>query len=128
MSEKTIAQKLLIKPGYRVLITGAPEGFTSLLGELPPEVGIRPEPDGPVDLAQVFVTSQAELTEQLDRVEPLLKPSALLWITYPKGTSGVTTDLNRAVIREYAQSVGFQAVAMVSVDATWSAPQLKSSA
>ncbi len=128
MSDKTVARKLLIKPGYRVLFVNAPEDFESTLGELPPDVTVLPrkeEPAGPLDLVQVFVTTHAELAAQLDRVRPALKPSGLLWITYPKGTSGVATDVNRDTIRQYAQSVGFQAVAMVSVDGTWSALRLK---
>ena len=129
MSDKSVARKLLIKAGYRVLFVNAPESFESTLGELPPDVTILPrkeEPAGPVDLAQVFVTSRSELGAQLDRAGPALNPAGLLWMACPKGTSGVTTDVNRDTIREYARSVGFQAVAMVSVDGTWSALRLKS--
>ncbi len=49
----------------------------------------------------------------------------MLWVTYPKGTSKVKADINRDIIREYARTIGLEAVALVSVDDTWSALRLK---
>ncbi len=79
----------------------------------------------PVNFIQVFVTSREELERQLGKLKSALSPKGLLWVTYPKGTSKVKTDVNRDIIREFAQPVGLQAVAMVSIDDTWSALRLK---
>lgn len=78
-----------------------------------------------VDVIQVFVVSKKELEDYLSRLRPLLKPKGLLWVTYPKGTSKISTDINRDVIRKFAESVGLQAVAIVSIDDRWAALRLK---
>jgi hypothetical protein len=73
VSEKTVAQKLLIKEGYSVWFVSPPENYASLLGDLPPGVVIIKQPTEPVNLIQVFVVSRQELEEQLPRLKPLVK-------------------------------------------------------
>jgi ribosomal protein L25 (general stress protein Ctc) len=48
----------------------------------------------------------------------------MLWVTYHKGTSGVTTDINRDTIAAYARTQGMHAVAQIAVDENWSALRL----
>ena len=125
MPDKSIADRLLIKPGYEVLVINAPQDYSTLLGPLPPDVKISKQPSAPADLIQIFLTSKKELEEDLVRLKAVLKPKGLLWITYPKGGSKTKTDLNRDIIRVYAQTLGLQAVAMIAIDDTWSALRLK---
>ena len=56
-----------------------------------------------------------------------MKPKGLLWVTYSKGASKAVVNINRDIIAEFAQTVGFQAVAIVSVDDKWAALRLKHS-
>ncbi len=126
MSQKTVFQKLLIKDNYRILLINEPEGYRSALGHLLKSVVVVNRMAGEVDLIQVFVTSKKELEDQLAKLKPILSKKTLLWVTYPKGTSNTKVDINRDVIREYAQSIELQAVALVAVDETWSALRLKS--
>jgi len=123
MSPRTVAEKLGVRNGYRVLIVGAPTGYS--LGALPPDSKLLTKPAKDIDLAQIFVSSMDELKKKLVELKPNLKPAVPLWVTYPKGTSKVTTDLNRDIIGKYASTVGFQPVAMFAVDETWSALRLK---
>ena len=126
MSQKPVAQRLVIKENYKVLLVNEPKGYRSMLGRLPANVAVLTEPTSkPVDLIQVFVTSKKELEDKLAKLKSVLNPKGLLWVTYPKGTSKVKTDINRDIIREFAQTIGLQAVAMVSIDETWAALRLK---
>ena len=125
MSDKTIAQKLLIKPGYRVAFVNAPRGYKTLLGALPKNVTVAPKPTGALDLIQVFVANQNELDAQLAKLKPVLHPKIILWITYLKGTAKIKTDINRDSIYAYALRLGLQGVAMISIDDDWSALRLK---
>jgi hypothetical protein len=125
MSEKSVAEKLLIKENYRVLFIDEPAGFRSTLGGLPAGASVFKEPSGAFDLIQFFVSSRARLEAQLPGLKKLLKPQGLLWVTYPKGMSKVKADINRDTINAYARSLGFQGVAMISIDDTWSALRLK---
>ncbi len=125
MPEKTVAEKLLIKEGYRVAIVNPPPGYLDLMGKLPAKVTKVDIAAGNIDFIQAFVTSRKELEASLAGLKGALKREGLLWITYPKGTSKTKTDINRDSINAYAQTVGLQGVAMVSVDDTWSALRLR---
>ena len=125
MSDKSVAQKLMIKPGRSVLLVNPPENYDALLGELPEDVTVYQEPSGPVDFIQVLVASRQELEGQLPRLKLLLKPGGMLWVTYYKGTSKHKTDIHRDSINAYAKSLGMEGVAMISVDADWAALRLK---
>lgn len=81
MSEKSVAQKLLIKEGRTVLFVNPPENYSGLLGQVPPNVNILNERGEPADLIQVFVEDRRELEAQLGSLKELLKPEGLLWVT-----------------------------------------------
>ena len=125
MSGKSVAEKLFVKEGYRVLIINEPDGYRTALGKLPQKVDISTKKSGQADLIQLFVDSRKELEANLRPLKACLRPKGLLWVSYPKGTSKVKTDINRDTIGSYAQSIGLQPVAMISIDETWSALRLK---
>ncbi len=125
MSEKTVAQKLLIKPGYKVLFWQAPEDYATWLGEMPPDVKILKDFAKTPDLIQLFVADRQALEEQLTRLRPVLTQSTILWVTYHKGASKVKTDINRDSINAYAKTQGLEGIAMISVNEDWSALRLK---
>ena len=125
MPDKSVAQKLLFKENYTVLLLKEPENYRAVLGEMPDTVTILTEAKGSVDLAQVFITSKKEMEATLKKLRASLKPSALLWLTYPKGTSKTKTDINRDSIREYVEANGYKTVSLIAVDDTWSAVRLK---
>ena len=96
------------------------------LGNLP--LGVKVTIDfleKPFDIIQVFVNSRRDLEDKLLLLKPLLAKNGILWVTYPKGTAKAKTDVDRDSIREYAQTLGLQAVSLVAVDEKWSALRLK---
>jgi predicted CoA-binding protein len=127
MSEKTVAQKLMIKEGRKVLFVNPPKNYQSTLGELPPHVSVLKGPKEPVDVIQVFVTSRKELEEQLPRLKAALAPEGILWVSFLKGTSKLKGQLNinRDSIAQYAETLGLEGVATISVDDDWSGLRLK---
>ena len=125
MSEKSIAQKLSIKPGSKFLLVNAPSGYTTQMGELPEGVMLLRDSTSLVDGIQVFVANRAELEAQLPLLAKLLSPKGMLWVSYHKGSSKVKTDINRDTINAYAKSLGLQGVAIISIDDDWAALRLK---
>jgi hypothetical protein len=125
MPDKTIAQKLFIKPGNTILLVNPPEGYLARMGELPDGTILRNVSSEPVEVIQVFVADRAELEGHLPRLKELMKPKGMLWVTYHKGTSKVKTDIHRDTINAYAHSIGLQGVAMISIDDDWAALRLK---
>lgn len=125
MSDKSITQRLFIRPGDRFLLINAPAGYVEKMGEIPKGTTILRTSSEQVDVIQVFVANRAELEKQLPLLKELLAPKGMIWITYHKGTSRVKTDINRDTINAYAGSIGMTGVAMISIDEDWSALRLK---
>jgi Protein of unknown function (DUF3052) len=125
MSDKPIAQKLSVKPGSKFLLVNPPAGYLEMIGKLPVGVSLLHESHTPVEAIQVFRSNRNELELQLPQLKRLLTVKGMLWVTYHKGTSKVKTDINRDTIAAYAQTVGLQGVAMISIDDDWAALRLK---
>ena len=125
MSDKTVAQKLLIKESYTVAFVNAPKDYKVTLGTLPKGVVIAAKPTQATHLIQVFVANQKELETELSRLKRFIGPKTILWVSYLKGTAKTKTDINRDSIHAYAKSVGLEGVSLVSVDDDWSAMRFK---
>jgi hypothetical protein len=125
MSDKSIIERLFIKPGYKFLLVDPPAGYITRLGKLPDSVILLSDSSCLVEAIQVFVANRAELETRLPQLKELMAPKSMLWVTYHKGSSKVKTDINRDTINAYAQTIGLQGVAMISIDEDWAALRLK---
>jgi hypothetical protein len=120
-----LPRKLGIKPGHRVLLLGAPEGFAHrTLGELPDGVRVGRRARGTADAIVAFHTRRGELERALPRLRELMEPAAGLWIAWPKRASGVETDLTEDVVRELALANVLVDNKVCAIDATWSGLRL----
>jgi hypothetical protein len=124
MPDKTIAQKLQIKPNRTVLFVNAPKGYEARIAPLPEGVFVMKKPTGHVDCIQLFVDSRNDLERWVPELKKHVGSAGLLWVTYRKGAPGAETGVSRDSIHEYAHSVGMQAVAQIAIDDDWSALRL----
>src|SRR3954467_14853634 len=98
-----LPRKLGIKPGHRVLLAGAPEGFAEeTLGELPDGVEVRTRASGAADVIVAFHTRRAELARRLPALRERMVPNAGLWIAWPKRAAKVETDLTEDAVPDAA--------------------------
>lgn len=125
MSDKTIAQKLLIKEGKQVLLINAPKGYKAVLGVLPAGAKLVSKAAVPVDVVQLFVTDRQAMEAELPKLKALAGPQSLIWVTYLKGTAKTKTDINRDSLHAYARTIGLEGVSLVSIDDDWSAMRFK---
>jgi hypothetical protein len=125
MAASPLTKKLLIKPNYSVAILNAPEGYVDSLGELPDGVKVADTVVGAHDLVQVFVYSLTDLEARFDTAQRAVKNGGLLWVTYPKKTGTIKTDIHRDNGNAYAATQGWEGVAMIAIDDTWSAMRFK---
>jgi hypothetical protein len=117
--------KLGIKPGHRVLVLRAPEGFEAeTLGALPDGVRVARTARGTADVIVAFFDSRAELTRRMPTLRGRMEPAAGLWIAWPKRSSGVPTDLTEDVVRELALANRLVDNKVAAIDATWSGLRL----
>jgi hypothetical protein len=119
-SDKPLVEKLGIKPRAKVLIASAPRGYRKTLGMLPS--GVRPvaSGSGPFDFIQLFARSAANLTRAFPKMKRALSQSGMLWVSWPKRTSTLGTDLNENIVRDAGLALGLVDVKVCAVDETWS--------
>ena len=115
-----LPRKLGIKPEDRLGLLSAPEGFGAVLGELPPGVSVRRRLQGRFDVIVAFFVSRAELERRLPACRAALDQAGGLWIAWPKGSSGVATDLGDRAVREVGLAAGLVDNKVCAIDATWS--------
>ena len=122
----TLAQKLKLKPSSLGALVSAPDGYRHEIGPLPQGVQLVDSLKGQYDWIQIFVKTQAELEKMLPRILKALKPISIVWISYPKGTSGIQTDLTRDKGWDSLRGGGvLKRITLVSVNDTWSAFALR---
>jgi hypothetical protein len=120
-----LPRKLGIKPGHRVLLLAAPEGFEDgTLGPLPDGVRVARRARGTADVIVSFHTARAELARRMPALRSLMEPAAGLWIAWPKRASGVATDLTEDVVRGLALEHVLVDNKVAAIDATWSGLRL----
>ena len=123
-SPRTLVAKLGIKPHTRIAVMGAPRGFRTTLGELPPGVAITNTLRGTLPLIHFFTKQRAALQSRFPMLKRALATDGALWISWPKKASGVTTDLTEDGVRAVALSNGLVDVKVCAVDADWSGLKL----
>lgn len=116
-----LPQKLGIKPGARLALVSAPDGFAdAALQPLPDGVALRARARGPLDLIIFFTKRRAELARRFARLAAALDPAGALWIAWPKRSSGVDTDLTEDALREVGLPHGLVDNKVCAIDETWS--------
>ncbi|MFL5732839.1 MAG: class I SAM-dependent methyltransferase [Chloroflexia bacterium] len=132
MADTSPAKKLGIKPGHKLLIMSAPEGYISRLDPLPEGADVfdrlPPGEEGTFDFVHVFAQNRADVERHAPEALQALKPGGLLWFSYPKGSSKVKTDISRDKGWESITGAGMEIIAQVSIDDTWSAGRFRPSA
>lgn len=120
-----LPKKLGIRSGSRVAVLSPPDGFLdSTLAPLPDEVELRSRARGPLDVILFFTKRRAELERRFDTLAGALDRAGALWVAWPKGSSGVTTDLTENVVRDVALPKGLVDTKVAAIDDVWSGLKL----
>jgi hypothetical protein len=114
-----LIKKLGVKENFNVLFVNAPDGYEKAL-ELPSAVIVSSRSKKPLDFVQLFVKRKHELEHKFPQYTAKLNPSAMFWISWPKKSSGVASDLTEDVIRAIGLANGMVDVKVCAVDDTWS--------
>ncbi len=115
-----LPKKLGIREGSRVAVVSAPDGFTRVLGPLPAGVDLRTDARGRCDVVVFFVTRRAELTRRFPSFVRALQTDGGLWVSWPKKTSGVATDLGFDAVQQVGLHAGLVDNKVCAIDGTWS--------
>ncbi|WP_426053488.1 DUF3052 family protein [Janthinobacterium sp. PSPC2-1] len=123
MPDKTAFEKMVVKNAKALAVLNDGGEHGELLAQLPAE---RRVSEGErADWILLFARSRAELERFLPMAQARLAPGGAVWVAYRKGGAKAGSDIHRDDIRSFAQTVGLDSVAMVSIDGEWSALRLK---
>ena len=124
-SATPLLKKLGIKPGYRVALLNAPEGYLDWLGELPADVTLDQAflPES-CDFAQAFFVWRADCAAALPMLKRAIKKDGMLWISWYKRAAKMPTDIKEDLVRELALQAGLVDVKVAAIDAQWSGLKL----
>ena len=119
-----LVQKLGIKSGTIVVAIDAPENYRTLLKPIPSGVNFASRPVGNTRFVHLFATRRSDLAKQLSILRHKIPDDAVLWVSWPKKSSGVATDITEDAIRLVALPLGFVDIKVCAVDETWSGLKL----
>lgn len=122
-SEKSLRDKLGLKSGSSAVFLYAPLSYIESLGEID-DIEIYPILRQNHDFIHLFVKDKKAFKEILPQIKKAMKENGSIWVSWPKKTSKVETDMTEDVIREVGFSVGLVDIKVAAVDETWSALKL----
>lgn len=115
-----LPKKLGIKPGARICLVEAPADVRRELSAALAGCDNVCDSKAPLDFAMVFTKSKAALTNDFKRISKLLAPAGMMWVSWPKKSSGVTADLDENKVREIGLAAGLVDVKVCAVTEVWS--------
>ena len=119
-----LPQKLGIKPGLTVVTINAPINYCRLLGTTPEGVTFSDRVKGGSSFVHVFFEKRSELEKRLAVLRERITDTGTVWVSWPKKSAGVPTDVTEEVVRAVALPLGFVDVKVCAIDETWSGLKL----
>jgi hypothetical protein len=123
-SGKPLATKLGIKTGTEMYLAGAPDDYLTLIEPLPDGAELSSKLSKKTNLVHLFTSRKIELARALQSYRAKLDPDAVVWISWPKKSSKVPTDLTEDTVREVALPLGFVDIKVCAVTEVWSGLKL----
>jgi CRISPR/Cas system-associated protein Cas5 (RAMP superfamily) len=118
-SKKSLVAKLGIKEGQRIRIINAPSKYDVALGRLPKNVVEAGSGDSELDFIQLFTCSEEELRREFPKLMRTLKKEGIFWISYPRTSSKIDSDLVGVTVRAVGTGHGMAEVKISSLDEDW---------
>lgn len=123
-SKTPLQKKLGLKPPLKLVTVAAPDGFRDWLGPLPEGITFGNRIGARVQAAHLFVTRRRVLEEKLERLRGRLDQDGFVWVSWPKKSSDVPSEVDGDVIRAVALPMGFVDIKVCAVNEVWSGLKL----
>ena len=117
-------KKLGLKPGLTLMTVNAPREYRSWLGDLPAGISFVTRTKPPIEAAHIFTTESAFLDAALSSLRHDLKQDGFVWVSWPKKSAKMKTDITEDTIRAIALPLGFVDVKVCAVSEVWSGLKL----
>jgi hypothetical protein len=115
-----LPKKLGIQKRFRVCLFGMPANVKAELKGVLADCRVQKDGQEPLDFALIFVKTAVDLKKELSRLAPRLAAAGMLWVSWPKKTSGVSTDLREDEVRRIGLAAGLVDIKVCAVNQVWS--------
>ena len=111
-------KKLGLKPGLRVALDGVPADVKKMLA--PALAQCKSTKTAPLDFVLVCCNSEVKVKKAFAQWRKLLAPAGMLWVGWPKQSSGMKTDVTGNVVRDAGLDAGLVDVKVCAISDVWS--------
>src|SRR5438270_7269808 len=119
-----LPQKLGIKPGLTVVTINPPANYRRLLGKIPDDVAFCDRLKPGSNFVHLFTSRRSDLQRKMSILRDKISDDGTVWVSWPKKSSGIPTDVTENVIREIALPLGFVDIKVCAIDEIWSGLKL----
>ena len=123
-SQTPLAKKLGLKDGFIIRLINPPAHYLSLFADLPTGLIIGENDSIKKNFIHFFTTSKEELEQRLIALKNELIQNGMIWVSWPKKSAKVKTDITEDIIRNHALAIGLVDIKVCAVDETWSGLKL----
>ena len=122
-SATPLAKKLGLKAGFIIKLVKPPDHYFELFTDLPEEIDINQDRKSGKDFIHLFAKNAIDISGLRD-LKSELKQTGMIWVSWPKKSSHLQTDITEKIVRDKALKTGLVDIKVCAVDATWSALKL----
>lgn len=123
-SKTPLCKKLGFKAGDKIYVQNAPSNYEALVNPVPAGVKILARLSNDLDLVHIFTQQRHALSSALLKCVPRIKQHGVIWVSWPKKSSGVASDVTEDTVREIALPLGLVDIKVCAVDDVWSGLKL----
>ena len=119
-----LLKKIGIKPGTEICLVDPPGDYIKLIEPLPEGVKIAARLTKNTDIVHIFTANKTDLANALRSYRAKIKPAAAIWVSWPKKSSKVPTDITEDTVREVGLPLGLVDIKVCAVTEVWSGLKL----
>ena len=120
-SKTPLSKKLGIQEGFHIQVYNTPKKYTDFFYEFPQDVVFHTsENQESIDFIHIFATTENELNNAFLTAKPLLKKNGVLWLSWPKKSSQMASELDQSFVRNFGLKNGLVDVKVAAIDENWS--------
>ncbi len=119
-AKRSLMRKLGLKEGLTITILNPPPNYHNTLGRLPKNITEMKTLRGSLDFIHLFTKKKEELATEFPRLKRTISQNGVIWISWPKASSDVETDLDEDTVRKTGLSNGLVDVKICAIDEDWS--------
>jgi len=123
-SATPLAKKLGIKDGFTIRLAGQPAYYFDLFEDMPLNIQILDDKETAKNLIHYFTKKADDLRRDIPSLKREIETNGMIWISWPKKASKITTDITEDVIRDLALSNGLVDIKVCAIDEIWSGLKL----